>query len=121
MPGIATTLVMWLPSTTAVGTLTGPGLILLAYRITGLVELRIIMQSLPAPDRVTAAVAYIGAHPSRAHTRHGTTCRCCITVSIDATTSHTCAISRIPQTKPDLQRQRRHTTHHRSIKSPNRS
>jgi hypothetical protein len=61
-----------------------PGLIWLVYRIIGLVELRMIMHSLPPPDRVTAAIAYIGAHPSRARLRRGTACQCRIAVSVEA-------------------------------------
>jgi hypothetical protein len=72
-----------LPAATAAGAL-GPGLIWLIYRIVGVIELWIIMRFLPGPDRVAAAVAYIGAHPSRAHIRHGAACQCHIAVSVEA-------------------------------------
>jgi|SRR5689334_15911370 hypothetical protein len=85
MPVIATP-DSWLPAATAAGAL-GPGLIWLLYRIVGVIELWIIMRSLPGPDRVAAAVAYIGAHPSRAHIRHGAACQCHIAVSVETTES----------------------------------
>jgi hypothetical protein len=66
MSGILTTLGSSLPSGAAIGVFLGACLVWLAHRVISVIELRIILRSLPRADRVTAAVAYISAYRSQA-------------------------------------------------------
>jgi hypothetical protein len=65
MSGILTTLDSWLPAKAAIGVFLWPGLIWLAHRVICVIELRMILRSLPQDDRVTAAVAYVTAYRSQ--------------------------------------------------------
>lgn len=64
MSGFTTTIASWLPETSAVSILLAPWLVWLAHRVICLIELRMILRSLPREDRVTAAVAYVSTRPS---------------------------------------------------------
>jgi hypothetical protein len=66
MSEIMTILHSGLPAGVAIGLTLGLLLIQLAHRVICVVELRMILRSLPQDDRVTAAVAYVAAHHSRA-------------------------------------------------------
>jgi hypothetical protein len=66
MSGIVTILHSGLPAGVAVGVSVGLLLIRLAHRVICVIELRMILRSLPQDDRVTAAVAYVAAYHSRA-------------------------------------------------------
>jgi len=62
MSGILTTLGSSLPAWAVIAVFLGPCLIRLAHRIICVIELRMILRSLPRADRVTAAVAYISTY-----------------------------------------------------------
>lgn len=68
MSGILATLGSSLPAGAAIGAILGSCLIRLVCRLICVIELRMILWSLPRADRVTAAVVYIMAsrarHPS---------------------------------------------------------
>jgi hypothetical protein len=66
MSGIVTILHSGLPAGVAIGLTLGLLLIQLAHRVICVIELRMILRSLPQDDRVTAAVAYVAAYHSRA-------------------------------------------------------
>lgn len=66
MSGTLTTIGSSIPSWAVIAMLLGPCLIWLAHRVICVIELRMILRSLPQADRVTAAVAYISTYHSRA-------------------------------------------------------
>jgi hypothetical protein len=65
MVSIAAGLAQWLPAGEVVGVLMGPGVIWLVHRIICVIELWMILRSLPSADRVTAAVAYVTTRSAR--------------------------------------------------------
>lgn len=65
MSGILATLSSPLAHGTTMGFLLGPCFTWLIHRIICVIELRIILRSLPRADRAAAAVAYVSAYRPR--------------------------------------------------------